>query len=224
MRFKILFLLFISISGGQFLQAQSVEQSGKPSDKPQGKDARKVAAAFKEYQSAILNDQAFKAIQVVDQRTHDYYQNMLGTILSADSLAVEALPLLDRMTVLMTRYRVPLDTLLRINGDGLFLYAIRNGMVVKSGVMNLSCGPVTVTGDFASAQMLVNQELTPLEFHFYRENKQWRINLPSVFSVAQSGLQGLIASEGITENQFIQGILTTIPGQITIPQAWQPLK
>ncbi len=214
-----LFLVILLVCNIQSLWAQD--------GKAMRRDEKAVLETFRKYQEAVLADRGSVAWVYVDERTRSYYDRMVEIIRSADSATVSALPLLDRITVLFSRYRVPLDTLKRMDGKSMFTYAIRNGMIGKGSVAEMSIGKVEIQGDFAAGQMVSGGEDTPINFHFYRESENekepWKLDLTSIFRVSEVGLQQMIASEGISENEYLLGLMQSVPGLITLSEIWQPL-
>lgn len=187
-------------------------------------DQQAVRACYNAYKSAILNDQGQQAVQFVDQKTIQYYQDMLDQVIAADSATVSQLNVMDKILVLMLRQRLPKDTLLRFDGTRLLVHAIQEGMVGKNSVSTHSIGTVTVNQQFAKGQVLVQGNPTSTNFHFYKENDQWKLNLTAAFPLAIATFQKAIQASGQSENAYIFLLLEQLNGTKPSNTLWQPIQ
>ncbi|MDO5969562.1 hypothetical protein Q4Q35_07070 [Flavivirga aquimarina] len=196
-----------------FLSIKSYSQS----------DKELVLKSFESYKNSILTDKGKVAADFVDSRTLNYYSNILDKVKTADSMEVNSMGIIDKLTVLSMRHRTPKSELLNFNGKDLFIYAIDNGMVGKNSVINAELGEVTVSGDFAKAEFIVNSQKTPFFFHFYQENKIWKIDITHLFSLGAMSFQKVIEDSGESENDFIINILEVVTGKKPTNDIWEPL-
>ncbi len=201
----LIFLIFLSIN--------SYSQS----------DKELVLKSFENYKNAILADKGKLAAAFVDSRTMNYYSTILDKVKTADSLDVDSMGIIDKLTVLTVRHRTTKKELLNFNGRDLFIYAIDNGMVGKNGVVNAELGDVVTNGDFSKAEFIVNEQKTPFFFHFYREDKVWRINITHLLSLGTMTFEKMIEDSGEKENDFIINILEVLTGKKPTDNIWQPL-
>ena len=102
----------------------------------QKKEEKKVRQTFESYKSAIMFDKGEQAAEYVDKHTIDYYSEMLNHTLYSDSAEIAALNLMDRLMVFSIRHRSPKETIVSLDGKGLLVYSINEGMVGKSSVAN----------------------------------------------------------------------------------------
>lgn len=121
------------------------------------------------------------------------------------------------------RHRVAKKDLLNFNGTDLFIYAIDNGMVGKNSVANAELGAVITNGNFSKAEFVVNGQKTPFFFHFYREDKVWRINITHLFSLGVMSFKKMIEDSGENENVFITNILEILTGKKPTVTIWKPI-
>ena len=183
-----------------------------------------ILTSFEAYKNAILTDQGEVASSFVDSRTMNYYSTILKKIKIADSLEVDSMGIIDKLTLLTMRRTVPSSELLDFDGKDLFIYAIDNGMVGKNNIVNAKLGNVTRNGDFAKAEFIVNGQKTPFFFHFYKEDNQWKIDITHLFSLGTVSLKKMIEDSGKTENDFILIILEALTGKKTSSSIWEPIK
>jgi hypothetical protein len=204
---KIIFIAtFIAFFCGS-IQAQSSEQAS-------------VKKVFETYKAAILNDQGEQALATIDSRTTKYYADIIDVIKNADSTQIEALSLMDKITVFSIRHRATKEEILFMNGNDLFIYAIKNGMVGKNSVVNNTIGTVTINGSFAKGQLVVSGRPTPLSFHFYKETGQWKLDLTSLFPTANAAFEQMATESGENENDFLFNILEMLTGRRPGQEIW----
>lgn len=183
-----------------------------------------IKKTFAEYKRSILAGEGEEAIKWVDSHTLNYYDQMLETAVTADSADVQKLGLMDKLTVLTARHRIPKEEALEMRGRDFFIYAIDKGMVGKSSVMNVEIGKVKVDGDSGSGQVIVNGREVPLFFDFSRENDLWKLDITSIFVATNAGLKQMLAENGTTDNEFILQALEMLSGKPVRDDIWQPLK
>lgn len=186
-------------------------------------DEDAVLSTFEAYKNAILTDKGVEAAETVDSRTMKYYSDILEKVKTSDSLEVESLGIIDKLMVLRIRFTAPKNEILSFEGKDLFIYAIDKGMVGKSSVVNASLGDVTISGEFAKADFIVNNQKTPFFFHFYYEKETWKIDITHLFSLGTMAFKQLIKDSGQSENDFILNILELLTGKKPTNEIWKPL-
>jgi hypothetical protein len=187
-------------------------------------DQDEIKSCFASYKASLLESNGKETIKQVDQTTFKYYERILKTCISGDSVSVEALPLLDKITVLALRHRINKEEILKMDASSLLEYSINSGMVGKNSVMNIELGDVEVSGKFAKGQVITNGKAAPLFFHFNQEGNQWKIDITSIFKPSQMALQKMIKGMGQSENQFVINMLQMATGKSVKNSIWQPLK
>jgi hypothetical protein len=187
-------------------------------------EAKAVVESFASYKSAILNDKGEVAVKYVDSRTISYYSKVLDLVKNADSSKVESLGLLDKLMVLIIRHKAPKEEILSFDGKGLLVYSINNGMIGKNGAANNSIGEVTVVDDFAKGQLVVSDKPTPLAFHFYKEDDQWKVDLTSAFPASEAAFQQMVDQSGQAENEYLLSLLEMTSGKKAGSEIWQPVR
>ena len=182
-----------------------------------------IRRAFNNYKSAILTGKGEEAIKFVDSRTTKYYVNILGIVKTADSLKITSLPLIDKMTVLFTRHTATKEEILSMNGNDLFIYSVKKGMVGESSIDNIEIGDVVVDGNFAIGQLVSNGQKTSIHFLFYKEDGQWKFDLTSMFSITNMAIKKMIQDSGENENDFWLSVLEMLTGSKPKKEIWQPI-
>jgi hypothetical protein len=187
-------------------------------------DTTAIRDCFMGYKVAILNDEGKEAIRYIDSRTIRYYTQMLSLTRSADSTTVAGLSFLDKLMVLSVRHRTTKAELKPMNGEDLLVYAINHGMVGKNGVVQNDLGAITIDESFATGQLIHNGQPTPLKFHFYKEQEQWKLNLTALFPMAEAAMQHMLAESGESENDYLLTLLEMTTGKKPAPSVWHPVE
>lgn len=190
----------------------------------QSPDQKLVKQCFNNYKSAILNDKGTEAVKFVDSRTIQYYGDILDLVKNADSAAVDSLNIMDKLMVFMIRLKTSREELLSFNGESLFAYAVNSGLVGKNSVSNNTVGAVTINKNFAKAQFVMDGKSQPIYFHFYKEKAQWKIDLTSLFPMANAAFQNMADESGQGTNEYLLSLLEILNGKKPGSQVWQPVK
>jgi hypothetical protein len=188
------------------------------------KEANEVKVCFASYRQAILEGKGSEAIKWTDSRTLSYYAQMLDFAFHADSLKVQDLSMIDKLMVFTVRHRIPKEEALVMKGTSFFVYAVDQGMIGKNSVVNITLGEVKVEGNFAQGEIISNGKKAPFYFHFNKENKEWKIDLTSIFPATNMGLKKVVADSGQSEADFILNMLEITTGRKPKPTIWKPLK
>ncbi|MBO9613031.1 MAG: hypothetical protein J7619_10070 [Dyadobacter sp.] len=187
-------------------------------------EEKQVRKTFEDYKSAILNDKGEEAAGLVDTKTINYYGDILEKVKTADSLKVDGLSLMDKLMVLIVRHRIPKEEIMTTNGRQLLVTAIKMGMVGKSSVINNEVGVVKVNGNFASGELLVRGQKTPLAFEFNKENGAWKLDLTAAFPAAQAAFQHLVKESGQPENEYLLSLVELSSGKEATREVWLPVQ
>lgn len=180
-----------------------------------------IRQTFQTYKTSILTDNGNKAHSVIDKRTIDHYKQILGFTISADSSALETLPLMDKFFVLAIRHTVPPDSILKMTGDGLFIYAINKGMIGKDNASKLNIDNISVEQNFAVAEFTSDGKNTGIKIHFYKDVDAWKFDLSSFFKVGNIAFKNLL-KDCPSENECIIEILETTYGK-NGRDIWKPI-
>ena len=190
----------------------------------QKKEEKAVRETFKKYKSAILNDRGEEAVKYVDSRTIKYYGDIIELVKTADSAKTSALPLMDKLMVLLIRHRSTREEILSFDGKGLLVYAIKSGMVGKSSIANNEIGDVTIDGTFAKGQFMANGQKAPFYYHFYKEEEQWKVDLTSIFPIGVMAFKRMVENSGQSENEYLLSLLEMTNGKKPGNEVWERVK
>jgi len=189
----------------------------------QKSEEKLVKKSFDNYKSAILNDKGEEAVKFVDSRTIKYYSDILELVKTADSAKVETISILDKLMVFSIRHRTAKEDVLNFDGESLLVYAINSGMVGKNSVANNSIGEVKIEGNYAKGQYISNGQKAPFYFDFYKEDKQWKIDLTSLFPISTKAFKKIADDSGQNQNDYLFSLLEMITGNKPDIEIWKPI-
>ncbi len=182
----------------------------------------KIQACFQAYKNSILNDAGEVAAKYVSERTIQFYDDMAFLARTADSLQIDSLSIIDKLTVLALRARTPNELLFRYEGREVFVFAINSGMVGKDDVRNNDIGKIDLDSTFARAMMMVNGTESPLAMHFHLEGGEWKMDLTSLFPITNTALEEVIEDSEMTENEFLEFVIAYgLKGQDPFHEIWE---
>lgn len=187
-------------------------------------EEQQVKKTFDAYKSAILNDKGEEAVEQVDTKTIAYYGDILEKVKTADSATVDKLSLMDKLMILVIRHRISKEEIMTTNGKQLLVTAIKMGMVGKSSVINNEVGVVKVNGHFASGELLVRGQKTPLAFEFHKENGVWKLDLTAIFPAGEAAFRQMVKQSGEPENDYLLSLIKLTTGKEPGAEVWVPAR
>lgn len=183
-----------------------------------------ITQCFHQYKNAILEGKGSLAAEHVDSKTISYYDFILEQVKHIDSVGLYELNLNDRLMILSVRHRINNKNLHSIDGKGLFVLSIDNGLISKSSLSGNEIGEVTVEDKKAKAQLLIQGMKTPVFMEFVQEKNKWKLNLTSMFEQTSSSIQKMAKRSKMTENEFMLLMLEKSNNIKPNKAIWNPVK
>ncbi|MDP4184224.1 MAG: hypothetical protein Q8862_03560 [Bacteroidota bacterium] len=207
---KLLFFLFglLLISLNSF--SQEVEKEN-------------IKKCYETYKKSLLNNDGKQAYACLDKKTRKYYDELLDKIKTYDSIQIEKESIVNKLSILTIRHRVPKDEILKMNGEGLFIYSIDYGFVDKGSVQHYELGTIEFRRKIAKAQMMSGNLPSFYKYLFYKQKNQWYINLTSLHPMSNYALKKMIEELQQTEDDFILYSLASITRRNLDNSIWHPL-
>ncbi len=187
-------------------------------------DGQAVQKSFDAYKNAILKDKGEEASKYVDSKTIKYYSAMLDHIRNSDSVTVDKLSLLDKIVILRIRQELTKEDVASMDGKGLFVYAIQKGLVGKNSVKQNEIGKIIFDGDRAKAQLVAAGKASNIYFDFNKEDGQWKIDLTSIFPIAEQAFRQMVKEADAPDNEYLFFLLEAATGVAPTDKIWLPLK
>jgi len=171
-----------------------------------------IKDCFYNYKSAILNGDGKMAVEYVDSRTINYYDDMANKSVTSDSLALDSLSLVDKLMIVSIRFRTPNEQIKNFDGQSLFVYAVESGMIGKNSLLKNGIGDIYIDKDFAAAKFVADGKVTSINYHFYKE-ESWKIDLTEILPLGNSVMKKMLDKSGKSEYDFLFDLLETITGK-----------
>ncbi len=183
-----------------------------------------VEQCFHQYKNAILEGKGAIAADYVDSKTISYYDFILEQVKHRDSVELFDLNLNDRLMILSVRHRINNKNLHTIDGKGLFILSIDNGLISKTSLAGNEIGDVAIEDKKAKAQLLIQGIKTPVFMEFVQEKNKWKLNLTSMFEQTSTSIQKMAKRSKMTENEFMLLMLEKSNNIKPNRTIWNPIK
>lgn len=188
------------------------------------KDEAKIRECFAQYTKYVYERNGTEAIKYVDKQTIAYYDKMIEYVVSADSVTVQNLNLIDKLTLLTFRLSIPPQLLLKMNGRRLFIYAIDNALNNGQGYMVKTLDIVDIKRKSAIGNGEYVYGSLSLEFPFYKKRSKWKINPISYLEAGIKSAKKLLEDEGSSETDTFLFLFKEVSGKEPINSMWHPIK
>lgn len=183
-----------------------------------------VEQCFHQYKNAILEGKGAIAADYVDSKTISYYDFILEQVKHRDSVELFDLNLNDRLMILSVRHRINNKNLHKIDGKGLFILSIDNGLISKTSLAGNEIGDVAIEDKKAKAQLLIQGIKTPVFMEFVQEKNKWKLNITSMFEQTSTSIQKMAKRSKMTENEFMLLMLEKSNNIKPNRTIWNPIK
>lgn len=193
---------------------------GNPAPYPriEGAQADSVRDALRAYLEAVVRSDGPAAARLVTRSTRAYYARMRDMAVSAPEAQVRAAPLMDRLSILLMRHRIPADVLRGLAGDAVFAHTVTDGWMSETAGT-----PPPVNGDVYGEGDRAFLSLGAEDVHLVREEGAWRWDMTPMLQAASAEMAPGPDS-GMTEDEFLMFVLRYATGRDPSPDIWQPLQ
>lgn len=196
-----LMLSVVLACGGQGDSDEGATSSVATSDDHTTTAQGAVVAAWESYRAAVLDGDGAAAVDVLSQGTIEYYDELAEAALHADQPALDRLPVMDALTVLIARYEYPPDRLVRLNGRRFLELAIHDGLIDEATVAGLTFDEADISGPTARLTTSdTTQALRGLDMR--KEGDRWKVHLMTVLREIGRSLDRSAAQQGMSPSTF----------------------
>ena len=193
-------LTVVLACGGQGGSDESSRSSVATSEGDTAAAQAAVRAAWDTYQVAVLDGDGAAAVDVLSKGTIDYYDELADAALHADHPALDRMPVLDVVTVLVARYEYPADKLVGLNGRRFLELAIHDGLIDESTVAGLTFDQVEISGSTARLTTSdTTQALRAIDMR--KEGGRWKIHLVALMREFGRSLDRSAARQGMSPSE-----------------------
>jgi hypothetical protein len=165
-------------------------------------EAEAVRKAFHAYKKAILASDGKGAAALLDKETRDYYGKILELAQGAFPKDLKKESPVRKLLVLQTRLHIPGDELKRMTAEGLLVYGIEKGWIGENA-RRVDIGDITVAGDRASGPGRIRGRTAPFSWKLRKEGGAWKLNLTTLFPIADAAIERAARRKGQTVDAFI---------------------
>ncbi|WP_193370619.1 hypothetical protein [Pelagibius marinus] len=191
-------------------------------------DPAAVQESFAAYKQALIDGDGAKASALTSSDTHAFLKQTLDRALTMEAAEVQALPLLDQISILMLRHNMKAEQLREMKNGDPVAYAVDHKSFDMNEVEKLEAAEFTVTGSQAQAPISnLKGSPIPVNVYFKEEEGTWRFDLLSsiapfraVFD-AQAGLLGALKTKD-GNSGAVPLIIHLITGRAPDPNIWNP--
>ncbi len=191
-------------------------------------DPAAVEESFSAYKQALIDGDGAKASALTSSDTHAFLKQTLDRALTMQATDLQALPLLDQISVLMLRHNMKAEQLREMKDGDPVAYAVNHKSFDMNEVEKLEAEGFTINGDDAQAPISnLKGSPIPVNVHFKEEAGTWRFDLPSsiapfraVFESQAGFLSKLNGTDG--NNAVVPLIIHLITGRAPDANIWNP--
>jgi hypothetical protein len=179
---------------------------------------------FEAYRTSLLNQDGKGAAECVSPDTVKLYQDYRDWAVSGDEATVKNLSMINRMQVLLVRHRIESKALKAMDGIAVFGHAVEQNWIGKNGVVRAGLDDVAVRVPRATAKVTNAGKATAEVFHFVKDGERWTFDLVPTIKASDQALQQAARTKGVTEDEFIFSVITSLSGRKVTDAIWRPLE
>lgn len=176
-------------------------------------DIEAIKATFERYRTEVLASNGAAVPAIVSPSTVAHYDQVVRLTQTGGPAEIAAAGVMDRLMVARLRVSMPPAELAALDGSGLLVYAVDNGMIDPSSVETNSLGEVRVDGDRGYAEMLVDSVPSGVDWEFVRAEPGWTFDLAAGFPLINDTLSQVASEAGMTDDEFIFEAVTMVTGE-----------
>lgn len=190
--------------------------------------AAAVERSFEAYKQALAEGNGAAASRLTASDTHTFLKQTLDRALTMPAADLQALPLLDQISVLMLRHNMKPEQLREMKDEDPVAYAVNQRAFDMNEVQKLEAAEFTVTGSQAQAPLSnLKGSPIPVNVHFKEEAGTWRFDLLSsiapyrAFFDSQAGFLAKLNGQN-GNNAVVPLLIHLITGRAPDADIWNP--
>ena len=178
---------------------------------------------FEQYKSAIRAKEGDKALQLISQETIDDYTRIVELAITANRETIMAQSATKKLIILTLRHTIPAEQLKRMDGAAAIKYSLEKGLIAVDSPLLPPLIEDSIKYDENSATAALSIGGEQVEYHFEKENGNWKINFVPSFSIADSAFGELAASSGASVDDLILSMIGDASNRDVTDSIWDPL-
>ncbi len=172
-------------------------------------EAEAIRAVFTNFQHHLLSGDTVKASEALAPSVIAYYDK-LKPLSANNSPLPTSTPPVDRLIVEVLRQRAGAQaskqSLAEMAAEG-----IRQGWIKLDGLEDIQIGTVSITGNTATAGLIVKQEPTSWGIPFLKTAAGWKMDPLAFYKMGDFLLKAETARNGFDEQKTIHDIVAALP-------------
>lgn len=185
-------------------------------------DESLARAAFETYKKAGMAKDGDTAVTVLAGSVFEIYDDARKLALTGTEQEVAVVPLSRRGFVYALRRDVDAATLRTASPRDLAKIGVENGLVNEQSA-TVTVGAVTVQGDTASAEVLVQGEVAPYRYAFVREEGAWKFDLRPMLDLTDKTMADIAAQRNLTPDQLFEQTMVAKYGAAKVAELHKPV-
>ena len=185
-------------------------------------EEERLSATFDAYRVAVLNGRGSAAADLVTGETIAYYQSSRDDALTLSRAELETRPIIDQIQILSLRQYLDAAELQGMDGRGLFIWAVDEGLVGEEGVRRIELTDFSIRDNDATGLVSAGGKRSTFRFRFAREDGEWRLDLLSVMAPVSSVMEAQAKKFG-GRKIFIEYLIAQGFGGQARTDIWEPL-
>jgi hypothetical protein len=188
------------------------------------KPTQGVENLFNEYKTAIQKKQYGKAAGLIDQKSIEYYDQVIKLALETERKKLGAVNFNSKLIALALRQEFSKKELLELNGKQVFSFAATNHLNPLDSIGEYTIARTVMESGMnkAVSRMNRNGELTDTYLKFIKENEQWKMNFASVMNNDNDSNTSIVLSGIRDENKRAIKIVQKISKKRLKRNIWVP--
>ncbi len=187
-------------------------------------ETQAIRAVFASMVQANLNSDGETAAAVITASSSERYPPLVRLAINADRAELERLDAWDLSEVLLMRLLGTRGELEGLDGRGYVAFAAGRGWYAIDPGVEQTVDRVRVSGDTATARLLIDGEPTESFFTFRREDGVWKFDEESWRADYNAYIAEGADEAGVSIPEYIVQTLEEDHGREAPPSIWVPMK
>lgn len=176
-----------------------------------------IQSTFNNLDQAVLNKNAQEAFSQLSKESQAYVENILQLALTADKATLSEKPISTILSVFAIRKeakgQAPTSA-----ADALILMSEDYAKISSS----VSLGEITIDGDEANAQMIMNGKVSPMDYAFVKEDGSWKVDLIEQMQATEKLMSQSMGATGAPRKMILDQMARV--SQSAGVNIWTPLQ
>lgn len=185
-------------------------------------DEDEIRDQFSKYIKAIIAKDGKSAVECVDKKTEEWYQDTITDAVKADKAAILKMKPSHRITMLRLRMEFSKAELQKMTGREAIDMAVTRGWTGATDENKMKLVKVVVNGETAQGFIAAAPQV-PLT-HFKKESGKWMLELHRFMTIGDAFFAQTAVEAGMTEDALILMLLGEVSKKKVDESVYEPPK